>query len=810
MQNRAMNQPALPIPNIPVRILVVDDHPNTAATLARAIAQLGSKVDVVSATSGYEALERVKDGAADILITDMIMPGMSGLELIEQLQKHPAGRPAFSFLMTAYDVLGLRVTAHRLKVKDVIVKPVHPERICQIIIQAMQEMNQDKPAYKEPALQKSFNILIADDQPDNLTLLARYLGNEGYSYIMAKDGLETLEKARNELPDLILLDVNMPHKDGFTVLKEIREDPAIQHIPVIILTAARLAPSEIQSGLNLGADDYVTKPFDRRELLARIRTRLRVKKAEDVIRRRNRELNLLPEIGKDLSARLNINELTDIVLRRTVETLGAMLGHIIILDSRGPLHKKYHVSSTSSIPEMQLPALNDMLQMIKETRQSLIIADTQHDPVWHSMSNAPANSVIIVPMFGRHELIGVLILIHEQTGYFNLEHQLLLQAIAGQAAIAVENAQLYASVAKEQLRLTAVLQSAADAILVFDADSCLSLLNPAGEKLFIDYDAKLGLPLARGCGYDSLIELLDETCTSSKPMTGEFVSPDRRAFSVLLTPIEEGGYVVVLHDVTHFKELERVKDEFIATASHDLRNPIASIKGFSHLIKHAGPLNDNQNDFVQRIQNAVENMSELVENMLDLTKMDLGAELKHEVLNVSSLIWEIADEFQPQAEAKRLLLTLDKTETSSKVQGDMLQLRQALRNLIGNAIKYTPNSGTITLSLEHKSNMAVIHIRDTGYGIPADDLPFIFDRFYRAHNDNVIDIEGNGLGLAIVKSIVERHSGQISVESKPGIGSCFTIALPLVQLDSSSASDSELSKPDPIFTGEHLSGKQNA
>ena len=779
----------------------MDDHPNTAATLARAIAQLGPKVDVVSATSGYEALERVKDGAADILITDMIMPGMSGLELIEQLQNHPAGRPAFSFLMTAYDVLGLRVTAHRLKVKDVIVKPVHPERICQIITQAIQEMNQDKPAHKEPALQKSFNILIADDQPDNLTLLARYLGNEGYSYTMAKDGLETLEKARNELPDLILLDVNMPHKDGFTVLKEIREDPAIQHIPVIILTATRFSPTEIQSGLNMGADDYVTKPFDRRELLARIRTRLRVKEAEDVIRRRNRELNLLPEIGKDLSARLNINELTDIVLRRTVETLGAMLGHIIIFNSKAPLHKEYRVSSsTSSTPEMQLPALNDMLRMIKETHQSLIIADTRNDPVWHSMPNAPANSVIIVPMFGRHELIGFLILIHEQTGYFNLEHQLLLQAIASQATIAVENAQLYASVSQEQLRLTAVLQSAADAILVFDADGCLSLLNPAGEKLFTDYDAKLGLPLARGYGYDSLIELLEETCTSSKPMTGEFVSPDRRAFSVLLTPIEEGGYVVVLHDVSHFKKLERVKDEFIATASHDLRNPITAIKGFSHLIKYAGPLNDSQNDFVQRIQNAVENMSELVENMLDLTKMDLGAELKHEVLDVSPLLWEIADEFQPQAEAKSLLLTFEKTEISSKVRGDALQLRQALRNLIGNAIKYTSNAGTVTLSLEHESNMAVIHIQDTGYGIPADDLPFIFDRFYRARNDNVQDIEGNGLGLAIVKSIVEQHGGQISVESKPGIGSCFTFALPLVQLDLSSTSDRHLSKPNLVFT----------
>ncbi len=303
--------------NSRIKILVVDDHPNTATTLARAL-----------------SLEQVKDGAADILLTDLIMPEMTGLELIEKLYNHPAGRPAFSFLMTAYDVPGLKVTAQRLKVKEVIIKPVPPERIRQIVAKAMEEMEQTVPAKKETVTKKPFNILVADDHPENVTLLARYLTSEGYSYIGAEDGLEALEKIRKYMPDLVLLDVNMPQKDGFAVLKEIREDPATEHIPVIILTAARLDSADVQSGLNMGADDYVTKPFDRRELLARIRSKLRVKEAEDIIRRRNRELNLLPEIGKELSARLNIDELTDIVLRRTVETLGAMLGTLLFLIQR--------------------------------------------------------------------------------------------------------------------------------------------------------------------------------------------------------------------------------------------------------------------------------------------------------------------------------------------------------------------------------------------------------------------------------------------------------------------------------------------
>src|SRR5690606_445131 len=122
---------------------------------------------------------------------------------------------------------------------------------------------------------RKFKILVADDRPDNVTLLARYLDYEGYDHVSAQDGLETLIKVQDEMPDLVLLDINMPNKDGFTVLEEIRANPALEHIPVIILTAARLDPADVREGLNLGADDYITKPFDRHELMARIRTKLR-------------------------------------------------------------------------------------------------------------------------------------------------------------------------------------------------------------------------------------------------------------------------------------------------------------------------------------------------------------------------------------------------------------------------------------------------------------------------------------------------------------------------------------------------------
>jgi signal transduction histidine kinase/DNA-binding response OmpR family regulator len=765
-----------------VRILVVDDHPFTATTLARAISQIGDGINVISATSGKQALQYAKEDTVDVLITDMMMPGMNGLELIEQMQAHPAGRPLHTILMTAYDVPGLKETTRRLKIHNTIIKPVPTEHICQIVKQVLDSMNRASAPVSVQENPRIFKIMIADDAPDNVNLLSRFITNEGYDYIVAANGIEVLQKAYLEMPDLILLDVNMPQKDGFTALKELRADPTIGHIPVIILTAARPAPADIQWGLNLGADDYVTKPFDRLELLARIRTKLRVKQVEDAIRRRNRELSILPEIAKELSARLDINEMLDVALRRSVETLGAIVGHVVTLHPKEPRHREYRISTSGTAQSnLRLPPLDDLIQQIQERRTSLIIEDTRKDPRWQFGPDDAIRSVIIVPMAGRFDLLGLFILAHEQPGYFNVEHQLLLQAIASLASIAVENARLYTSLIQEEQKFTAVLNNAADAILMFDAEKHLLLANPAGRRLFTDYEIKVGQQLPSGLGYDAFLRLLDQLDSSKASTSGEIEWPDKRVFSAILTSLTEGGCVIVLHDVTHFKNLERVKNEFIATASHDLRNPIASLEGFSRLIEQAGPLNKSQREFAKRIQNTAENMIELVENMLDLAKMDLGAEPKREMVNLAHLLNEIEDEFQPQAQTKSQLLTLVKSRGGLTIQGDALELRQALRNLVSNAIKYTPNGGTITLSTECEANTVKIKVQDTGYGIPLDDLPFIFDRFYRARHQETQDIQGDGLGLAIVKTIAERHGGQVQVESKPGAGSCFSFSLPVVQ-----------------------------
>lgn len=439
-----MNQISKTSGEAPVRILIVDDHPNTATMLARAIAQIGPKVEAISATSGREALECVNSGAADILITDMIMPEMNGLELLEKLQTHPAGRPAHVILITAYDVPGLNETARRLKVDQIIVKPVRPERICQIINQVLEQWKQVKaPVPKEQSGGKAFKILVADDRPDNITLLTRYLENEGYAYVTAADGVEALENTRAELPDLILLDIDMPRKDGFAVLEELRADPAVQHIPVIILTAARPDPSDVQSGLNLGADDYVIKPFDRRELMARIRTKLRVKEAEDAMRRRNRELSMLLEVTGMLNSRGEPEKMLEDVLPLIVGRLGASSGYYLNFGT------SIHLSFPTSAPEIDPRPIRNFLSTGSHPEETYILDSTQADNFWLSQPEEAIHSMLLATISDRHdELVGAILLTNGQPDYFNPEQIPILRAISNQIAVTLENAAWYSSLRK--------------------------------------------------------------------------------------------------------------------------------------------------------------------------------------------------------------------------------------------------------------------------------------------------------------------------------------------------------------------------
>ncbi|HEY1015331.1 MAG TPA: HAMP domain-containing sensor histidine kinase, partial [Herpetosiphonaceae bacterium] len=259
------------------------------------------------------------------------------------------------------------------------------------------------------------------------------------------------------------------------------------------------------------------------------------------------------------------------------------------------------------------------------------------------------------------------------------------------------------------------------------------------------------------------------------------IGEDIYALSVaeLRDPAGNGGQVVVLQDITHFKELDALKSRFVSTVSHDLKSPLTAIQGYAQLVAdgHLGPISDPQRDALQAVIRNSASMTMLISDLLDLGKLEAGIGINPQLCDLSVLVREVVDEMQIRAKLQKLQLQ-QKLPVRLPLVADPARVRQVLANLVSNAIKYTPSGGQIHVVAYARNGNVNIAVKDSGLGIPDDALPHIFDRFYRVKRDSDSKVEGTGLGLAIVKSIIEEHGGQINVTSKVGAGSTFLVSLP--------------------------------
>jgi len=234
--------------------------------------------------------------------------------------------------------------------------------------------------------------------------------------------------------------------------------------------------------------------------------------------------------------------------------------------------------------------------------------------------------------------------------------------------------------------------------------------------------------------------------------------------------------------VTLRKTLEEMKNDFVNTVSHDLKNPIAVIEGMATLLQRDLPEAGRQRDRCETILDTTRFMAELVTDLLDLGKIEAGFDPSVEPLDVVPAVQETVRQLALQAEAKQIDVKVS-LPAEVFVMATPGRLKQALLNLVSNAIKYTPDGGRVDVGVSASTTTAgaeivTIRVTDTGIGIPARDLPHVFDKFYRVRNDSTEQVAGTGLGLAITKSIVEAYAGRIRAESVVGTGSTFTIDLP--------------------------------
>ena len=401
-------------------------------------------------------------------------------------------------------------------------------------------------------------------------------------------------------------------------------------------------------------------------------------------------------------------------------------------------------------------------------------------------------SLLAVALTHENVQYGALWIAFDKAHTFTEEERRFLSTVAGQAALAAANARLYVSAELGRQRMEAILTSTPEPVLVTDHQDHLMLVNPAAQELLGKTKEELEGQLVKEITKDpQLIELLTTSLPEDEPATKEITFPDKRTFFGAVSPVlvdgEKMGQVCLLRDITHFKELDALKSDFVDTVKHDLRSPLIDMRNYANILDMVGDLNEQQTLYVSRIVERIENVSHLVNTLLDLGRIEAGVGLQLELLPMTDVVQRVGEALQVDAMQKHLDYQINlPDQTFPLVEADSELIVRALQNLVDNAIKFTEPEGQVQVTLRRASDEHVeIEVKDNGIGISPIDLPRVFERFYRSTARKAREASGTGLGLAIVRSIAERHHGSVTAESQLGKGSTFTLRLPIRQPEAS-------------------------
>jgi PAS domain S-box-containing protein len=519
------------------------------------------------------------------------------------------------------------------------------------------------------------------------------------------------------------------------------------------------------------------------------------------LKERMSDLSLLLEVSQAVSSTLDLStgmsfilegalEATDAQVARAVFVTGAKVKRAVI--TRGESHE-----GLDRIDSALLAAVGD--GHCPFVAEDLAQAGMAGAP---QIVGGPIEAAVALPVRTRERMLAVIWLGYTTAQQFEKSKLDFLSMLSSQVAVLIENARLFHAVESERSRLAAILESASDAVLVTDRDDRLLLVNPAAEQAFsVRSSAVLGVDIKRTDLAPEVIDaMIGPSDTGEAPK--EVLLPDGRVLYANVSKIrdsggERAGRVAVMRDITHFKKLDEMKSEFLATVSHDLRAPLTFMRGYANRLDAVGELNQTQESYVENILHGVQRIDDLVADLLDLSRIEAGLGVERRPCHLGLVLAEAVSGLRSRAAAKNISLEMQsrtdfpgngKDGKNVAVCGDRALLRQAVVNLLDNAIKYTPEGGNISAGLSlharNGSTWAVITVADTGIGIAPDEQARLFEKFYRTKRGGQADASGTGLGLAIVKSIVERHKGKVWVESKVNEGSRFHISLPLLERES--------------------------
>ncbi len=512
---------------------------------------------------------------------------------------------------------------------------------------------------------------------------------------------------------------------------------------------------------------------------------------------RIRQRDYLLEISRALTQELNLDKLLSRILNISIELLAGHAGLIALRSENG----EWLLRVSHGLPPAFLRFLEPLLaDLTPETDDPENIGLSEINRLLKELTYAASLGLLTgvgLPLVARGTMVGVIFIFRNYPSVFSSNDHVLLSSFASQAAIAVQNAQFYTQTTREKQRMDALLDSAADGILILTPTRKIERCNLAFARM-------LNLPVEeiQGKQHEDIVQwtappqgrTLEQGEADGWPLTPHaqlYTEGDLKrgpedtpplpvgiTYAPLLT--NEGilvNIIATVRDITHFRQAEEVKSTFISVVSHELKTPVALIKGYVSTLRREDAHWDPAivNDSLQVIEEEADRLAGLIENLLDASRLQAGGMALQRVdLSLPNLVTRLADRFKVQTRKHQIVVNFP--ANFPVVQADEERLEQVLGNLISNAIKYSPG-GEIRIGGQVKPDFVIVCVSDEGPGIAPGDIPFVFERFYRAP-DMARHTKGAGLGLYLTRAIIEAHGGRIWVDPGQNDGAHICFSLP--------------------------------
>jgi len=507
-----------------------------------------------------------------------------------------------------------------------------------------------------------------------------------------------------------------------------------------------------------------------------------------------RQRNYLLSIHRAMTARLDLPSLLQLIIEKAIEMLWGEAGLIALLGRDRDFHVRASYGFPARTPQLFAPLLTDIPPHYAPWPPPDLYARLQ---LVATSAGINLRQVVGLPLTLEDQLIGAIYVFRARDTAFSADDRQVLSSFADQAAIAVRNAALYQRLAEEKARLDAIIENSADGVLILDAQCRIQTINRTLAEITGWTPER-----ARGQPCQRVIALRNaqgtDICVTGCPLEafsdgaklqveGDIVRPDghRTSVSIMYSPLydEEGTLVNIIgsvHDVTRFREADEMKAMFISVISHELKTPVALIKGYANTLRREDAHWDQATvrESLAIVEEESDRLDRLINNLLEASRIQAGT-LKMELSDVSipKLAAKVVERFRVQATKHNL--QLDFAPDFPPLMADEERLQEVFSNLISNAIKYSPDGGTIRVGGRAYQDRVELFVSDQGIGIPQAKQSRLFEPFYRVDSGLGRHTQGVGLGLFLCKAIVEGHGGRIWVESTSGQGSTFRFTLPI-------------------------------